>query len=93
MFKVRGIERRNKKLQRKVYLNGPLTTSIGFALDMNFMGSLYTFVDFEEGLYLDDATEEEEEYNEDNNEVDDFGFAEKEDDEYFEGDGKNEVTK
>lgn len=65
---------------------------------MNFMGSLYTFVDFVEGLYLNepgkDDEEEEEEDNEENNDDDDdddcFG---EEDDENFDGDEKREVTK
>lgn len=79
--------------KEKNVLNGPFTTSIGFALDMNFMGSLYTFVDFVEGLYLKAPGEEGWEDNEDNNEVendDDNDFLGN--DEIFDGDEKSDVT-
>ena len=83
-------ERREKVAKkRKKFLNKPLTTSIGFALDMNLIGSLYTFVDLVEDLYLDTV------------EVDSGGNTDVEyedcwypfEGEYLEGDENSEVTK
>ena len=86
MFKERRKGRKScEEKERKKKSYEPLTTSIGFALDTNFVGSLYTFVDFE-GLYLDTVEED----NDGNNEVESGDCFEAEN---LDGDEKIDVTK
>lgn len=66
MFKEGKKKEKSKRLWRKSkkFRYKPLTTSIGFALDINFMGSLYTLAvlaDAVDGLYLDTLGDDNEE--------------------------------
>lgn len=75
-----------KKKEEKNFLYQPLTTSIGFALDTNFVGSLYTFAVFD-GLYLDNV-----EVDDGNKEVENGEDCFNDGEENLE-EGKSEVTK